>query len=53
LIANRGEIALRVISSARATAIAGGVYSPTDAGARPRQEADQAVGIGETFACSM
>ncbi len=48
LIANRGEIALRVIRSARALGhrtVA--VYSTADAGARHVREADQAVCIGE------
>jgi geranyl-CoA carboxylase alpha subunit len=48
LIANRGEIALRVIRSARALGYRTvAVYSTADAGARHVQEADQAVCIGE------
>ena len=48
LIANRGEIALRVIRSARAMGYRTvAVYSAADAGARHVQEADQAVCIGE------
>ncbi|MGJ7511326.1 acetyl-CoA carboxylase biotin carboxylase subunit [Variovorax sp. GT1P44] len=48
LIANRGEIALRVIRSARALGYRTvAVYSTADAGARHTREADQAVCIGE------
>jgi geranyl-CoA carboxylase alpha subunit len=48
LIANRGEIALRVIRSARDHGYRTvAVYSTADAGARHVQEADQAVCIGE------
>lgn len=48
LIANRGEIALRVMRSARALGYRTvAVYSTADAGARHVQEADQAVCIGE------
>ena len=48
LIANRGEIALRVIRSARAMGYRTvAVYSTADANARHVQEADQAVCIGE------
>jgi len=48
LIANRGEIALRVMRSARAHGYRTvAVYSTADAGARHVQEADQAVCIGE------
>lgn len=48
LVANRGEIALRVIRSARAMGYRTvAVYSTADAGARHVQEADQAVWIGE------
>ncbi|MBO9514317.1 MAG: acetyl-CoA carboxylase biotin carboxylase subunit [Variovorax sp.] len=48
LIANRGEIALRVIRSARALGLRTvAVYSTADAGARHVREADQAVCIGE------
>jgi len=48
LIANRGEIALRVMRSARALGFRTvAVYSTADADARHVQEADQAVCIGE------
>lgn len=48
LIANRGEIALRVIRSARSLGYRTvAVYSTADAQARHVQEADQAVCIGE------
>ncbi len=48
LIANRGEIALRVMRSARALGYRTvAVYSSADAGARHVQAADQAVCIGE------
>ncbi|THJ33255.1 acetyl-CoA carboxylase biotin carboxylase subunit [Lampropedia aestuarii] len=48
LIANRGEIALRVIRSARALGYQTvAVYSTADQHARHVQEADQAVCIGE------
>ena len=48
LIANRGEIALRVIRSARALGYRTvAVHSTADAGARHVREADQAVCIGE------
>ncbi len=48
LIANRGEIALRVIRSARAMGYQTvAVYSTADAGSRHVSEADQAVCIGE------
>jgi len=48
LIANRGEIALRVIRSARALGYRTvAVYSSADANARHVHEADQAVCIGE------
>lgn len=48
LIANRGEIARRVIRSARALGLRTvAVYSTADAGARHVLEADQAVCIGE------
>ncbi|MBL0086455.1 MAG: acetyl-CoA carboxylase biotin carboxylase subunit [Ideonella sp.] len=48
LIANRGEIALRVMRSARALGYdTVAVYSTADAGARHVLEADQAVCIGE------
>jgi geranyl-CoA carboxylase alpha subunit len=48
LIANRGEVALRIIRSARALGYRTvAVYSTADAGARHVREADQAVCIGE------
>ena len=48
LIANRGEIALRVIRTARSLGYRTvAVYSSADAGARHVREADQAVCIGE------
>jgi len=48
LVANRGEIALRVIRSARALGYRTvSVYSSADADARHVHEADQAVWIGE------
>jgi propionyl-CoA carboxylase alpha chain len=47
LIANRGEIACRVIATARRMGIATvAVYSDADAGARHVDEADEAVRIG-------
>ena len=47
LIANRGEIALRVMRSARAQGYRTvAVYSTADANARHVMEADQAVCIG-------
>src|SRR6478609_3210820 len=47
LIANRGEIALRIMRSARALGYRTvAVYSTADAGARHVHEADQAVCIG-------
>jgi len=50
LIANRGEIALRVMRSARALGYRTvAVYSTADAGARHVAEADQAVCIGEAL----
>ena len=50
LIANRGEIALRVIRSARALGYRSvAVYSTADADARHAREADQAVWIGEAL----
>jgi geranyl-CoA carboxylase alpha subunit len=50
LIANRGEIALRVMRSARALGYRTvAVYSSADAGARHVHEADQAVCIGEAL----
>jgi len=48
LVANRGEIALRVMRSARALGLRTvAVHSTADAGARHVREADQAVCIGE------
>ncbi|MDB5816560.1 MAG: Methylcrotonyl-CoA carboxylase biotin-containing subunit [Rhizobacter sp.] len=48
LIANRGEIALRIIRTARAMGYRTvAVYSTADSGARHVYEADQAVCIGE------
>ncbi|OYU75699.1 MAG: hypothetical protein CFE45_32420, partial [Burkholderiales bacterium PBB5] len=48
LIANRGEIALRVLRSARAAGYRTvAVYSTADAQARHALEADEAVCIGE------
>ena len=48
LVANRGEIALRVLRSARSMGYQTvAVYSTADAGARHVHEADQAVCIGE------
>lgn len=50
LVANRGEIALRVIRSARAMGYRTvAVYSSADAGARHVRAADQAVAIGEAL----
>ena len=47
LIANRGEIACRVIRSARAMGIASvAVYSDADDGALHMREADEAIPIG-------
>jgi acetyl-CoA/propionyl-CoA carboxylase biotin carboxyl carrier protein len=47
LIANRGEIAVRVIQTLRAMGIGSvAVYSDADAGARHVREADEAVRIG-------
>ena len=47
LIANRGEIACRVIATARRMGVATvAVFSEADAGARHVREADEAVGIG-------
>ena len=51
LIANRGEIACRVIETARAMGITTvAVYSDADAGARHVALADRAVRIGESEA---
>jgi propionyl-CoA carboxylase alpha chain len=51
LIANRGEIACRVIKTARKMGIATvAVYSDADAGALHVQMADEAVGIGASAA---
>ena len=51
LIANRGEIACRVIASARRMGIATvAVFSEADAGARHVREADDAVGVGPAAA---
>ncbi|MFW5661135.1 MAG: biotin carboxylase N-terminal domain-containing protein, partial [Oceanicaulis sp.] len=47
LIANRGEIAVRVLREARASGrLAIAVYSDADAGAMHVREADEAVRIG-------
>jgi len=49
LIANRGEIALRIMRSARALGYRSvAVYSAADAGARHAREADQAVYVGKS-----
>ena len=51
LVANRGEIALRVIESARRMGVSSvAVYSDADAGARPVAAADEAGRIGPAAA---
>ncbi|MDQ8035428.1 MAG: biotin carboxylase N-terminal domain-containing protein, partial [Bordetella sp.] len=51
LVANRGEIALRIIRSARKLGLRTvAVYSDADAGGRHVREADLAVHIGPTQA---
>lgn len=49
LIANRSEIALRIIRTARSMGMATvAIYSAADRGAQHVQEADEAVFIGES-----
>ncbi len=53
LIANRGEIACRIIRSARALGLRTvAVYSTVDAGARHVRDADQALCIGDALPAS-